>query len=170
MVEGILKYFGASFCRLISKIIADFSGCLHFRHAYELGGIGFSANMAWAQIMPFVALLFFEGSNKDAFTTILACSATLWLLLNIVFFRTINKSYYNTFFGAMTAPQYTCKVFLKSKDDATNFEFTFGTRLQYVGERAKRASRSNTHRGNHTAYSNCTICNWQTSRSDALFV
>jgi len=28
----------------------------------------------------------------------------------------------------------------------------------YVGERVKRASRSNTRRGNHSVYSNCTLC------------
>ena len=82
--------------------------------------------------MPFVALLFFEGSNKDVLTVILACSATLWLLLNIVFFRTINKGYLNTFFGTTTAPQYTCEVFLKNKDDATKFDFAFEVRLQYT--------------------------------------
>jgi len=52
--------------------------------------------------------------------------------LNIVFFRTINKSYYNTFFGAMTGPQYTCDVFLKSNDDVIKFDFAFETRLQYT--------------------------------------
>ena len=130
--EGIVKYLLAFFERFCVKVIADFSGCLHFRHADELCGIGFSASMLWAQIMPFVALQFFEGSNKDALSTILVCSATLWLLMNIVFFRTINKSYYNTFFGTMTAPQYTCEVFLKSNADATKFDFAFETRLQYT--------------------------------------
>ena len=127
-----MKYFNAFLVRFGAKVIVDFSGCLHVRHPYEMGGIAFSASMVWAQIMPFVALLFFEGSNKDALTIILACSATLWLLLNIVFFRTINKSFYNTFFGTMTAPQYTCEVFLKSNDDAIKFEFAFETRLQYT--------------------------------------
>jgi len=37
----------------------------------------------------------------------------------------------------------------------------------YVGE---RASRSNTRRANPTAYSNRTHCDWQASRSDAIFV
>ena len=82
--------------------------------------------------MPFIALQYFEGSNKDALTTILACSATLWLLLNIIFLCTINKSYYNTFFGTMTEPQYTCEVFLKSKDDATKFDHAFEVQLQYT--------------------------------------
>jgi len=75
--EGIIKYVLAFFVRFGVKIVVDFSGCLHYRHAYELGGITFSASMVWAQIMPFVALQFFEGNNKDALTTILACSATL---------------------------------------------------------------------------------------------
>ena len=131
-LEGIVKYISAFVPRLASKVIADFSGCLHMRHAYEMGGIAFSASMVWAQIMPFVALQFYEGSNKDALTTILACSASLWLLFNIVFFRTINKSYYNTFFGTMTGPQYACKVFLKSNDDTVKFYFAFETLLQYT--------------------------------------
>jgi len=88
--------------------------------------------MVWAQIMPFVALHFYEGSNKDALSTILACSATVWLILNFVFFCTIDLDYLNTFFGTMTGPQYTCGVFLASKDDATKFDFAFETRLQYT--------------------------------------
>ena len=127
-LEGIPKYFVSFFTRITVKIIAD----LHLRHAYEMGGTAFSASMVWAQITPFVALLFFEGDKKEKITIILACSATLWLLLNIIFFRTINKSYYNTFFGTMKAPQYTCEVFLNSNDDAKKFDFTFETRLQYT--------------------------------------
>ena len=64
--EGIMTYINAFFCRLCVKVIADFSSCLHMRHSYEMGGIAFSASMVWAQIMPFVALLFFKGYNKDA--------------------------------------------------------------------------------------------------------
>jgi len=44
--------------------------------------------------------------------------------------------------------------------------------LWYVGERAKRASPSNTRRGHHTAFSKCTLCDrfGVASRSDAIFV
>jgi len=105
-LEGITKYIATSFGRLTTKIVADFSGCLHLRNLFEMGGIAFSASMVWTQIMPFVALQFFEGSNKYAL------------------------SYYNTFFGTMTGPQYVCEVFSKSKDDATKFTFAFIVRLQ----------------------------------------
>jgi len=49
-----------------------------------------------------------------------------------VFFCTIDLSYLNTFFGTQTAPQYTCEVFLTSAEDATKFDFTFETRLQFT--------------------------------------
>ena len=108
---GVLTYIVAFFGRIVGKVIADFSGCLHFRYAYEMGGIALSVSMMWAQIMPFVALQFYEGGNKDALTTILVCSFALWLLLNFDFFCTIDLSYLNMFFGTMTAPQYACELF-----------------------------------------------------------
>jgi len=131
--EGIVKYLLAFFERFCVKVIADFSGCLHFRHAYELGGIAFSASMVWAQIMPFIALQFFEGSNKDALSIILACSATVWLVLNIVFFRTINLSYLNTFFGTMTGPQYACELFLMAGfEENIKFKTAFKKNLTFT--------------------------------------
>jgi len=39
-----------------------------------MGGLGFSLNMLWAQIFPFIALIFFEDEEKkEAFTIFLAC-------------------------------------------------------------------------------------------------
>jgi len=77
-------------------------------------------------MFPFVALqLYDDGDNdssvKEAMTGFLIGLFLLWMLLNVAFFCTIDLSYLGTFFGTMTAPQYTCML--------------------YVGERAKRASR-----------------------------
>ena len=33
--------------RTFAKIVVDFTGCLQFRHAYELGGAFFSASLLW---------------------------------------------------------------------------------------------------------------------------
>ena len=55
----------ASFLGLIVvQIIAGFTGCLHFRHPFLLGGIYFSMSMLWAQVFPFVALHLFLDSKK----------------------------------------------------------------------------------------------------------
>jgi len=71
-----------------------------------MGGAAFSMNMLWAQIMPFVALQLYDGDEvvKDAITTYLAGSFSFWVVLNAIFFRTIDLKYLKTFFGTMTAP------------------------------------------------------------------
>jgi len=112
------------------KVIAYFSGCLYLRYAYEMGGIAFSASMVWAQIMPFVALQFFEGDKKETITIMLLGSFILWLLLNFVFFCLIDLSYLNTFFGTQTAPQYACELFLTSSEDQIKFKTAFKKNLR----------------------------------------
>jgi len=117
--------------RIIVKVVADFTGCIHFRHPYELGGLGFTISMIWAQIFPFVALQYFDGEMKDIMKVFLATSFTVWLLSNIIFFCTIDLSYLNTFFGTKTAPQYTCERFLDATDDSTRWSAAFGNRMEY---------------------------------------
>ena len=83
--------------------------------------------------MPFIALQFFDGDMKETITIMLVCSATLWLLLNIGFFCTIDLSYLNTFFGTMTAPQYACELFLSaSSEDIIKFKVAFRKNLRFT--------------------------------------
>ena len=114
------------------EVIVDFTGCLHFRHPYELGGLGFIISMIWAQVFPFVALQYFDGEMKDTMTGFLAISFAAWLVLNIIFFCSIDLSYLNTFFGTKTAPQYTCELFLTSKEDYSKFRAVFKNRNDYT--------------------------------------
>jgi len=73
-IEGAAGVFASLVVRVAEKIIADFSGCLMLRHPVLLGGMAFSLSMLWAQIFPFVALVFFEDDgNKEAITIFLAC-------------------------------------------------------------------------------------------------
>jgi len=118
--------------RIIVKVIADFTGCLHFRHPYEMGGLGFTISMIWAQAFPFVALQYFDGDSKDIMTGFLVVSLMAWLMLNTIFFCTIDLSYLNTFFGTKTAPQYTCELYLTSQDDFQKFDAIFGNRIEYT--------------------------------------
>jgi len=118
--------------RILAKVIVDFTGCLHFRHPYELGGLGFTISMIWAQAFPFVALHYFDGEMKDIMRGFLVFSFMAWLMLNIIFFCTINLSYLNTFFGTKTAPQYTCELFLTGKVDYSKFRAVFKNRNDYT--------------------------------------
>jgi len=120
------------FARVLVKVIVDFTGCLHFRHPYELGGLGFTISMIWAQVFPFVALQYFDGKQKDIMTWFSVMSFIAWMVLNIIFFCTIDLSYLNTFFGTKTAPQYTCELFMTSNDDFQKFDAIFDNRIQYT--------------------------------------
>jgi len=92
-IEGVLSVVCSILERTVTKVITDFTGCTHFRHPYELGGTAYSASMLWAQIMPFVALSFYEGDNKEQLQTLMLSSFGLWLVLNGLFFASIERSF-----------------------------------------------------------------------------
>lgn len=135
-LEGAAKVVLAIIVRLVAKIILDFSGCLHLRHPYEMGGAAFSLSMLWAQAMPFVALSMFDEGKEEGLkremTVGLVGSFCLWLVLNVMFFCTIDLSYLNTFFGTTTAPQYTCKQFMNAKDDAIRWDAFGNKKIEYT--------------------------------------
>ena len=137
-LSGIFAVVVSFLTRIGVKIIVDFSGCIHFRHPYDLGGLGYLLSVIWSQVFPFVALQLYSlgdddrGSMMDWMTLFLTVSLMLWLVLNVIFFRTIDLGYLNTFFGTKTAPQHTCELFLTSKDDDQKFAAVFTTRIEYT--------------------------------------
>ena len=87
--------------------------------------------------MPFVTLWLTTSDSINMEINILytffTCSFALWLLMNSVFFYTIDSSFLNTFFGSMTGPQFTCRRFRDTLgDDHGRFVAVFGTRLSYT--------------------------------------
>ena len=160
-VYGPLGFLISLLNRILAKTIVDFSGCIFFRHPNEMGGAALSLSMAWvrnfadtnpyeqyshtctqkkhshaqAQAVPFVAMRLYEGNgditNKEEVTLFLIFCLGAWLATNIAFFCTVDLSFLNTFFGAMTAPQYTCERF-QNGDDEAKFEAVFYNRLSYT--------------------------------------
>ena len=133
-VEGVLSVVASLLVRVIVKVITDFTGCVHFRNPLEMGGLAYSASMLWAQIMPFVALGFYEGGNKEQLEMLLLGSFGVWLVLNGLFFWSIEKNFLGTFFGSKTAPQYTVDLFRDSANDFSKFGVAFDTRRSYIFE------------------------------------
>jgi len=99
--------------------------------------------MMWSQAFPFVALGLYNGDRDVGFEDnggalgegiafALICSFVIWLLLNVCFFCTIDLSYIWTFFGTKTASQYSCELFLTSKDDFSKFRAVFKNRISYT--------------------------------------
>jgi len=79
-LDGALAIVVSFLERFLLKMITDYTGCLHMRHPYELGGLAFCISMVWAQAFPFVALQFYEEGDtisKDAITAIIVGSFSL---------------------------------------------------------------------------------------------
>ena len=135
-VEGVTGVFASLLQRLVTKVIVDFTGLLHFRHPKELGGALFTASMVWAQIFPFVALeFFFEGEmkEKEELRAFLITSCVSWFVLNVVFFFTVNSAYIHTFFSLVTGPKYISELFTaEGTGDKEKFKIAFRTRKSYT--------------------------------------
>ena len=62
----------------------------------------------------------------------LACSFVLWLVLNIIFFCTIDLSYLHTFFDLKTGSEYSIERYLTTTEDFIKFDAVFMNRLSYT--------------------------------------
>ena len=62
----------------------------------------------------------------------LTCSFVLWLLMNVLFFCTIDLSYLHTFFDLKTGPEYTIERYLTTTEDHIKFDAVFMNRLSFT--------------------------------------
>ena len=116
----------------LNHIIELPQGCVHFRHPYELGGAAYCSSMLWAQMMPFVALGWYEGGKKEQLKMWLLGCFGVWVALNGLFFLSIERSFVRTFFTRKTAPQYTVELFLEATSDELRFDAAFTNRRSYI--------------------------------------
>ena len=134
MLHGALILVVGSLHASVAKTVADFTGCVHFRHPWLAGGACHSALALWTQIYPFLALALLrretEGQMTDSTQKIieifLLSSTFAWVLLNVEFFRTIDPRYFKTFYSTQTPKQFVVDSFLRSENDFQKFELAFG--------------------------------------------
>jgi len=101
------------------KIVVDFTGCIHLRHPYELGGLYYSLTLRQAQVGSAVfAQLYVDASEGDAEAlaaemvyTVVATASVAWACSYSLFFAHIKKGYAGTFIDTRRAIQYTLDNF-----------------------------------------------------------
>lgn len=62
-IKGVLGFLVSLFVRLIVRIVADFTSCVHLRHPSEVGGLYFTVNI----IVPLIGLIPFLLLEKGTF-------------------------------------------------------------------------------------------------------
>jgi len=128
--------------RVLVKIVVDFSGCMHFRHGYEMGGLAYSISMIWAQVFPFVALRIYRESDEyvnnaenliepGRIMQFLVCSLLIWTVLVVFLLLSINPTHIRTFVTLETSASLTRLQFLTSRLDSVKFGAAFGNRMEY---------------------------------------
>ena len=65
-VRGILAIICAFISRIFVKIIVDFTGCVHFRHPYEIGGFYWTFNLVLSQLSAFGATILYIAATQVA--------------------------------------------------------------------------------------------------------
>ena len=118
--DGAFGVFLSLLLRVFIKTITDFTGVIHFRHPYELGGLYWTANMFLALLASFVCAWVGEG-GRELWTLVVAASGA-WVLTFALILMLMKKEYRGTFFSTVRGKDQTMNFFLKGGDDEMKSE------------------------------------------------
>ena len=99
---GLLKYVVALIARLLVKLLADATGYVNMRLAYERGGAYYSFNVVMSQASCWIAAALYveyyaEGGNKIDATSIFVFIGglqSLWIISTFLFFSKIKRKHW----------------------------------------------------------------------------
>ena len=125
--KGAFKYIGSLFERAFVLVLVNFTGLILFANPYELGGLYFSANVVLSQVGCWIVAYFYVTMLPDSPTKIpsdkivLVLSALLcsWSVTTLIFFRLINRSYWQIFYSTVTGSAFAKSYFVDGRDEAT---------------------------------------------------
>ena len=140
-VEGALGTLMSFCCRVIMKLITDFTGVIQFRNAVDLGGMYWTVNMFLALLASWLSVWYYFYSGEDTGTVddlavevddlavevdksieeglawaIVGGLSGAWAVTFGLFFLLMKKGYSYTFFSMVTGRQATQFQFLKADD------------------------------------------------------
>ena len=149
LVRGDFRYWvplprGASLVlslieRVIVKVICDFTGFLHSRHPYEMGGFYWLMNMVFTQASVFGAIKLKEEFGRqieddvgemervvkeEDYMTIATMLLLLWIVALLGLMFGSEKELRNTFYSTRTGKQYNEALFRSGEDEIMIQVFT----------------------------------------------
>jgi hypothetical protein len=127
---GNAEIVSSIFCRVLVKVVTDFTSIVHFRHPNEVGGmywlLGFVLTMG---SLPVAITLAERGDlAKEVLSfawTVVGIFIPCTVVLFAVFFFSIEKKYWGTFYSLQRGKDLTVKNFRKGNEDATKAAFAF---------------------------------------------
>ena len=124
--------------RFVFKVLADFSGCLHFRNPLDLGGAYWLFNAVMSQLSCIVSVVlydrYFVGDAKISgpflYGTVGALVA-VWLVAFCAFLLIIKREYVHTFVSLQSGSDYIVSYFRDNVDEARRIEIFYSNELMW---------------------------------------
>ena len=120
-IDGAFGLFVSLLIRVLGKTLVDFTGVVHWRHPYDLGGLYWTVNMFLALLASLVSVWIYTESggevSKKEVWTLVAYMVAGWLITFGLFLQLMKKGYQRTFFSTKTGKRHSMNYFLKGADD-----------------------------------------------------
>ncbi len=128
----------AVLCRVVVKVLVDFSGCVHFRHPLEFGGAYWLCNAVMSQLSCIVSVIlydrYFVGDAKISgpflYGTVGALVA-VWLVAFCAFLLIIKREYVRTFVSLQSGSDYVISYFRDNFDEAQRKRIFYNNELMW---------------------------------------
>jgi len=118
-LEGGMGLIVTFMGRLLIKVITDYTGCVHFRAAVEMGGFYWTVNMVLSVVVSFASVwLYFDevgdegGLQQDFAWRVVGGVSIAWIVLFAIFMMVINGAYWGTFYSTQTGNAWAQQAFL----------------------------------------------------------
>jgi hypothetical protein len=122
---GKMEIVNTIFCRVMNKIIVDFTSLAQFRHPNEVGGaywfFGLVLTMASLPMSIYIASPYVDEKAIDISSSMMNYFTPITTLCFVVFFFNIEKKYLHTFWSIQRGKDKTMAYFLEGKSDAIMF-------------------------------------------------
>ena len=131
-LEGSLEIIASLLCRIIVKVITDFTSNTQLRHPNEVGGAYWIFGLGFTLASLPLTIMYYQDIGDETIAEIAwdACSVLLIcsLVFIVVFFMNIDKEYRGTFWSMAKTEDNTLKYFESSKDEVKALIFTMNCR------------------------------------------
>jgi hypothetical protein len=134
--NGPMSWVSSLIMRLSMKVIVDITLLIQGRHAFELGGLSWSANLLVGHLSTFTTLYLYLTYSQlsENFVLQIGASSVWYGLAGVecvflasfsMFMLSMRSNYRQTFYSTTTAVDYCCRCFRVSTNDAATAAVLF---------------------------------------------
>jgi hypothetical protein len=139
-LTGAPRVLLSGMSRVLVKIVVDYTGVVHFRHSFELGGAYWTASVLLALGVSFAIVRWYfsvvpaeeQVMEEDAAWRIVTALSASWVAAFAAFLYVIDERFRHTFYSTQRGYELTCAHFLEGEDDEAKMRVFQHNEAQYT--------------------------------------